>query len=352
MDSAPNTALYNIPFNIESFNGMPYRTLGKSGLSVSNVGLGTWKIGLPETGDGSRLDEKRAFQLFERAVELGVCFWDTANRYNNSSGNSERIIGRWLRQNPAQRRNLIIATKVSGGMDGLTPNHCGLSRGSILDAVYSSLARLQTSHIDLLYFHTYDPSAEIEESLVAIEDLIAKDMVRFFAVSNFTVENLKAYQSVQKNLSVRTRITAVQNQFDILDGEPVSHRGVMEYVFEAGISFIAWSPLAKGFLSEKYLDLPRVGAGHRLFDEGASTNIKPLSRKKIERLAVLSSKWDMTLSQLALSYMLTLPGMGPVIPSSATIAQLESNAAAAKIILSDQQKMQIENALRTDTANF
>src|SRR5690625_2154018 len=105
----PNTGLYNIPFKINSFNGMPYRNLGLSGLSVSNIGLGTWKIGYPETGDGSRINEKDAFLLFDRAIELGVTFWDTANRYNGASGNSERIIGLWFKNNPSQRRNVVLA---------------------------------------------------------------------------------------------------------------------------------------------------------------------------------------------------------------------------------------------------
>jgi aryl-alcohol dehydrogenase-like predicted oxidoreductase len=92
------------------------------------VGLGTWKLGLPETGDGSRAGEKEAYAIFDRAMELGVTFWDTANRYNNGAGNSERLIGRWLKANPDQRRNVVIATKMAGGMDGRTPNHSRLSR--------------------------------------------------------------------------------------------------------------------------------------------------------------------------------------------------------------------------------
>src|SRR5690606_38335530 len=108
-----NPALYNLPFKVNSFNGRPYRRLGNTGLKVSNVGLGTWKIGYPEAGDGSRVDEATAFGIFDLAVELGVTFWDTANRYNNASGNYERIIGNWLKSNPSQRRNIVLATKLS-----------------------------------------------------------------------------------------------------------------------------------------------------------------------------------------------------------------------------------------------
>jgi len=117
-DNNLSEKLYNIPFKIETFNDMPFRTLGNSGLKVPNIGLGTWKIGYPQKGDGSRINEKNAFEIFDKAIELGVTFWDTANRYNNASGNSERVIGRWLQNNPDQRRNVILSSKLGGCMDG------------------------------------------------------------------------------------------------------------------------------------------------------------------------------------------------------------------------------------------
>jgi len=98
--SVPHPDLYGVEYEMDDFNGMPYRWIGQSGLRASAVGLGTWKYGLPETGDGARVDERTAFQIFDRAIELGVTFWDTANRYNNASGNSERVIGRWLKATP------------------------------------------------------------------------------------------------------------------------------------------------------------------------------------------------------------------------------------------------------------
>lgn len=342
----PNTALYNIPFNLESFNGMPYQRLGTSGLQVSNVGLGTWKYGYPETGDGSRVDEDQAFLIFERAIELGVTFWDTANRYNGASGNSERIIGKWLKSNPHQRRNIILATKVYGGMDGLTPNHSGLSRGNILDSVYACLDRLDVDYIDLLYFHAFDPITPIEESLSAIEDLVSQDLVRYFGVSNFTLENLNHYHIVQSNMSVRNKIVAIQNQYDIINGEPSGFSGVLNYAQKTGISFVAWSPLVRGLLSDRYLDASHIGEGDRLFDEGIlKESFNEEIRQKLGKLATLADQWNMKLSQLTLSYMLSIPGMGPVIPSSSTILQLELNAAAGKIKLSDHQIIQIQQAL-------
>jgi aryl-alcohol dehydrogenase-like predicted oxidoreductase len=345
-NNKPDRQLYNIPFQSETFNGMPFRPLGNSGLKVPHVGLGTWKIGYPETGDNSRVNEKTAFQIFDRAIETGVTFWDTANRYNNASGNSERVIGSWINKNPDQRRNVIVATKIGGAMDGTTPNHCGLSRGNILDSVYASLDRLQLDHIDLLYFHLFDTSIPIEESLLAIEDLIQQDLVRYFAISNFTVDQMNAYKAMEKKLSPRVRIVAVQNKFDILNGEQVHYKGVLENAFNAGISFIAWSPLARGLLTEKYLDVKNIGKGDRLFDEGEINAASDLSYSDIlQQLGSLSPTWGMTLNQLAIAYMLTLPGMGPVIAACSDVKQLESNAAAGKIALTNEQRLQVKEVL-------
>ena len=343
----PHPDLYNVSFTLDDFHGMPYRPLGKSGLRASSVGLGAWKIGYPETGDGARVDEKTAFAIFDRAIELGVTFWDTANRYNAASGNSERVIGVWLSRNADQRRNIVLATKVYGGMDGRTPNHSGLSRGNILDSVYACLERLQVDVIDLLYFHSFDSHTPVEESLCAIEDLTRQDLVRYFGVSNFTTDQLALYQASASSLSPRCRLVAVQNQFDMLRGESASHPGVLDYAARTGISFIAWSPLALGLLTDRYLDLSKVGKGDRLFDEGALAAIadeRTLAR--LRQLAALARQWGMELAQLALVYMLGLPGMGPAIPSASTVKQLESNAVAGKITFNDEQRRQIREVLQ------
>lgn len=340
-------AFYGAPFEVNNFNNMPYRLLGKSGLKVSNIGLGTWKMGYPESGDGSRIDESNTFKILDRALELGVTFWDTANRYNNASGNSERIIGKWFQQNADQRRNIVLATKMAGTMDGLSPNHCGLSRGNIMESVYASLERLQLDHIDLLYFHRFDGITPPEESLAAIEDLVKQDLIRYFAVSNSSIDILKTYQAVQSQMTVRSRILAIQNQFDLLDGEEDDHLGVLDYAADHGLSFIAWSPMARGLLTNRYLNLENAGPGDRLFDEGdLKTKASPENMAKLNALASISSEMGIELSQLVIAYMLTMKGMGPIIPSSSSVKQLESNAAAGKIVLSEEQISKVKSIVK------
>ncbi|MBE7466199.1 MAG: aldo/keto reductase [Planctomycetes bacterium] len=342
----PRPDLYNVTFAADSFNGMPHRRLGRSGLRVSNVGLGTWKFGFPDSGDGSRVDEPTAYQILDRAIVLGVTFWDTANRYNNASGNSERILGRWLRQNSDQRRNVVLATKCYGGMDGSSPNHSRLSRTNILESVYASLARMQVEYLDVLYFHRFDTEAPADESLSAIDDLVRRDLVRYFAVSNFSADQLSLYRALERDFGPRVRVTAVQNRFDILTGEDAAHSGVLDYCARHEISYVAYSPLAKGLLTERYLEPSKAGPGDRLYDEGELT--RRADSKTLEILQSLSAcarEWNLKLGQLALAYMLTLPGMGPLIPSSSSIEQLEANAAAGKVALSAEQCSRVREIL-------
>lgn len=342
-----NPTLYNLPFKVNDFQQMPYRQLGNSGLKVSNVGLGTWKMGYPETGDGSRVTETAAFEIFDLAMELGVTFWDTANRYNNSSGNSERIIGKWLKENTSQRRDVVLATKLSGTMDGVTPNHCGLSRTNILDALYKSLERLQVDYIDVLYFHSFDDQTPVIESLAAIEDVVRQDLVRYFAVSNFDVEQIRAYLNCKDQVTVRSRIVAVQNQFDIVSGEAPAHEGVLNFAKETGISFVAWSPLARGLLTNRYLDVTRIGPGDRLYDEKSIDDFTESQRMaKVHELASLAETWSIPLNELVIAYMLSVPGMGPVIPASSTTDQLRSNARGGKLVLTDKQQQEINAILK------
>jgi len=336
--SKPKPEFFNAPLEIDAYHGMPYMRLGQSGLWASRIGLGTWKFGIPETGDEARVNAADAMNIFDRAVELGVAFWDSAPRYNNASGNSERVIGEWFSANPDQRRNVVLATKLYGGMDGLTPNHCRLTRGNIKESVYASLERLQTDAIDLLYFHHFDPVTPPEESFSAVEDLVREDLVRYLAISNFTVEQFRMYRDMELSFSPRSRIVAVQNQYDMLRKEHPDYRGVLEFTAGIGASFIPYSPLAEGFLAERYLDISKVRAGDRVYDQGQlDETATEENMRKLQSLAALARDWGMALNQLALAYTLTLPGMGPVIPGASSVEQVESNAEAGKIQLENDQ---------------
>ena len=325
---------YGMGFAFSEFNGMPYMKLGSSGLKVSKMGLGTWKFGYPERDDNSRTGREMAFRIMSRAVELGVTFWDTANRYNESSGNSERVIGEWFGEHPEERRNIVLATKMGGAMDGLTPNHGGLSRGNVLDSVYACLERLGVGHIDLLQFHCVDPDTPIEESLEAIADLRSQDLIRYFGMSNAPVKDIEEYRKVAREYRL-PMVCSVQNSFNPLTGTRAAHAGVLEYCAANGISFIPFSPLLRGLLTNRYLKGKDVGAGDRLVYEG---ELEELTQgdvyDKLDRLAEIAEGLDLTIAQLSLAYLLSLPGMGPLIPSASNLQQLEENARAGTVELS------------------
>lgn len=324
---------YGIDFSFDSFNGMPYLRLGGSGLRVARVGLGTWKFGYPERNDGSRIGRDMAFRIMDRALELGATFWDTANRYNESSGNSERVIGEWFREHSEERRNIVLATKMAGAMDGVTPNHCGLSRANVLDSVYASLDRLGVERIDLLQFHRLDPETPIEESLEAVADLRRQDLVRYLGLSNATVADLERYAEVARTHALPA-VCSVQNSFNPLNGARPEQQGVLAYCAQHRVSFMAYSPLLRGLLTNRYLKGRQVGAGDRLYDEGEVARLTSDGvQDRLTRLEEIAAGLDLTIAQLSLAYLHSLPGMGPLIPSASSVAQLEENAAAAAVRL-------------------
>ena len=321
------------PYKTKDFNGMPYRRLGDCGLSVSNVGLGTWKFGFPDTGDGSRVDAVTGYSILNRALELGVTFWDTANAYNAGTGQSEQVIGKWFQANKSARRNIVLASKVEVGLEGFTPNHSGLSRENILDGVDGCLRRLGVDYIDLLYFHHKDPDVPVQESLEAVEDLVRAGKVRYFAVSNFQVPDLKEYAIVNEGMTRRTRVSAVQNEYNILLGETMPN--VLDYCSQNGIAFIAYSPLGRGLLSGKYRKVEDMGDNTRMVQDKLLSRYSQDVMEKLNKLIDLSKEVDIPLPMLTLAYMLTLQGMGPVIPACSSIEQLEQNAKAGTVKLDD-----------------
>jgi 1-deoxyxylulose-5-phosphate synthase len=151
---------------------------------------------------------------------------------------------------------------------------------------------------------------------------------------------------LEKQFSRRVRVIAIQNHYDILNNEPAETAGALDACAQSKVSFVAWSPLWRGLITERYLDLNKVGRGDRLFDEGSlQHDATPQALAKLRRLADLAHAWGLEVSQLALAYMLLLPGMGPVIPAVSNVRQLESNAKAGTLQLAPAQVEAVRAAL-------
>ena len=321
-----------------------FNRLGCSGLRVSDVGLGTWKFGYPDTGDGARTDEKTSLAILDKAAELGVVFWDTADRYNMGTGHSEMIIGKWLEANPNERTNIVLATKCRWAMNGETPNHEGLSRRHIIEAVGHSLKRLGQDHIDLLQFHGPDPGCPVAESVRAVDDLIRQGLVQYWGVSNFNVAQLAEFQRVADDY-LCCRLISVQNYCNVITGERAPQTGVLDYCANNGIGHIPYSPLAKGLATARYIDLSKVGPGDRLYDDG---NLEKLRTERavaiVKVLEELANQHGKTVAQVSLAWLLSTPGVATVIPSCSTVEQLEDNAGASGLRLTDEQMQRIAEA--------
>jgi aryl-alcohol dehydrogenase-like predicted oxidoreductase len=162
---------------------------------------------------------------------------------------------------------------------------------------------------------------------------------------------LRAYRDAESALSIRCRVLAVQNQYDILNGESARQPGVLAYAARERISFVAYSPLALGLLTERYFDIAKAGKGDRLYDEGVLQRVTTeATMARLHQLAELAHASNLQLSQLVLAYMLALPGMGPLIPGTSSVQQLESNAAAGRITLTDEQRQQVHSILESAQA--
>lgn len=303
---------------------MEYRYLGRSGLKVSEICLGTLSF-------GRQADEEVSHALMDRYVEAGGNFFDTSNSYN--AGVSEEILGRWLKRR--SRHEAIIATKVrfsSGEGDG--PNDIGLSRKHILHAVEGSLRRLQVDYIDLYQVHCWDPGTPLEESLQTLDDLVRSGKVRYLGASNFA-----AYQ-LQKALDISDvrgweRFVSLQPQYSLL--ERSIEWEILALCRAEGLGVLPWSPLRHGWLSGKYRrDTATPAADSRV--QGAVNQgwREAWDMREEERTwQVLDTLWNVaegtgkTPAQVALNWLLRQPGVTSPIIGVRNMQQLEDNLGAA-----------------------
>jgi len=308
---------------------MEYRKLGRTGLKVSALCLGTMQFGWTT-------DETTAAEVMDAFVTAGGNFMDTADIYSrwhpgNPGGVSEEIIGRWLQQR-GHRRQVVLATKVRGRMwDG--PNGEGLSRAHVIQACEDSLRRLQTDWIDLYQTHWYDAETPIEETLRALDDLVRDGKVRYVGCSNYPAWRLTAalWQSDKRGL---VRYDALQPHYSLVHRAEFE-RELADLCREQQIGVIPYSPLAGGFLTGKYRkDQPlpesaRVGGVRRYFTERNWALLDAL-----EAVARTHSK---TMSQVALAWQLAQPVITSPIIGANNVDQLSDILGAVGLRLAEDE---------------
>ncbi len=310
---------------------MRYRTLGRTGLQVSEAMMGT-------TTFGRQIWEDEGLPIIEAALDAGVNFFDTSDVYGE--GEAERILGKALK---GRRGSAVIATKV-WGRTGPHPNDEGLSRKHVMDAVESSLRRLQTDYIDLYQFHQWDDGTPLEESLRAVDDLVRQGKVRYVGCSNFAAWQLAKglWLSEVHNLA---RIDCVQPRYSLVSREIEAE--LLPLCRTEGVGVIAYNPLAGGLLTGKYDRTKPPPPDTRL-------GVRPLYKEMfwsdrnfdaIERLQALGEKLGRSIVGLALGWLLARSGVTCAILGATKADQVRANLAAMEVPLTAEEVTLVEQAV-------
>jgi aryl-alcohol dehydrogenase-like predicted oxidoreductase len=293
---------------------MEIREIGRSGLRVSLVGLGCNQF-------GGRLNAEETAKVVDRAIDLGITHFDTADIYGNRGG-SEDYLGRCL---GARRPKIVLATKFAKPMSDNPPARRG-TRGYIIDAVNASLKRLRTDWIDLLYMHEPDPGTPIEETLRALDELIKAGKVRHIAASNYTSEQVSAADRAAKAIGVAGFIGS-QDELSLLNRD--MEKALLPALEKLGLGLIPYFPLAGGALSGKYRKGKPAPDGRLNTGHGYSERF--LSERNfamVEKLAAFAEARGHTLLELAMSWLAGRPLVASIITGATRPDQLDANVKA------------------------
>ncbi|MFS0636793.1 aldo/keto reductase family protein [Mesobacillus foraminis] len=314
---------------------MNFRKLGRTGLKVSEISLGSWLT------YGNSTEKETAVKTIDKAYELGINSFDTANVY--ATGESERIVGEALSKYP--RESYVLATKVFWPM-GEGPNDRGLSRKHVFEQLHASLKRLNQEYVDIYYCHRYDPETPIDETLRTIDDMLRQGKILYAGVSEWTAQQIQeALQTADRYLL--DRIVVNQPQYNMF------HRYIEKEVIpvseQNGISQIVFSPLAQGVLTGKYKRGRQLPEGSRALDPSSNMYMGNLLKDevliKVEQLEKVANELDIKLSQLAIAWILRQPNVASALIGASKPEQVEENVKAAGVQLTDEVAAKIEGIL-------
>ncbi|KIL36453.1 aldo/keto reductase [Cohnella kolymensis] len=297
---------------------MDYRQLGKSGVRVSALGLGT-------NAFGSRADRAASIRIIHEALDSGINFIDTANTYSGTE--SERIIGEAL---AGRRYEAVLATK-AGLPRGEGPNARGSSRYHIQQEIEGSLKRLNTDHIDLYQIHTFDPHTPLEETLRTLDDLIRAGKIRYIGASNYAAWELMKALGISDRLGLN-RFTSIQPSYSLADRTP--EQELVPLCLDQGVGIIPYFPLAGGLLSGKYTDVSNPPPGSRLEKNPDFAKRIDSERMRLGReVSRIAQDLNTTPAALSLSWLMTRPAVSTIIVGATRVEQLTENLSAASLKL-------------------
>lgn len=314
---------------------MEYRRLGRSGVKVSELALGSWLT------YGGSVDEKQSEAVIDRAYELGINFFDTANVYHR--GAAEVVVGKALKK--YRRDSYVLATKAFFPM-GDGPNDRGLSRKHIMEQCEASLKRMGVEYIDLYQCHRYDPETPVDETLRALDDLIRQGKVLYAGVSEWSAVQINTAVHTARELGL-DRIVSNQPNYSML--QRYIEKDIVPVSQEHGIGQIVFSPLAQGVLTGKYKPGQPIPEGTRAADPGSNMFIgRVLTEEnlvRVERLRPIAERNGLSLAQLALAWILRLDNISSCIIGASRPEQVDENVKASGVKLSAADLQEIESIL-------
>jgi voltage-dependent potassium channel beta subunit len=310
---------------------MEYRSVGRSGLKVSEIALGSWLT------YGYGVDDDAARACVRKAYDLGVIFFDTADVYHQ--GAAEAFLGTELKA--YRRRDLVLATKCYFPMSD-NPNDCGLSRKHICESLHDSLQRLQTDYVDLLQCHRFDPHVPLEETVRAMDDLIRQGKMLYWGVSEWPAAQIRRAHDVARALGAAPPISNQPNYS--IAGRWIEANGVQQACAELGMGILPFSPLAQGVLTGKYSG-GKVPADSRVASAQMNMFLKSVDRDvadRVDRLRPIAERHGLTLAQLALRWLLQRDAVSSVIIGASRAEQVEMNCQLPEVVLSADDLAQVD----------
>jgi aryl-alcohol dehydrogenase-like predicted oxidoreductase len=321
---------------------MEYVNLGKTGMKVSRICLGCMTYGRPPAPGEPKagrhmwaLNEEQSQPFLRQALDLGINFWDTANVY--SSGDSERVIGKFLKSN-TRREAMVIATKVHGEMRS-EPNGRGLSRKAMLFELDQSLTRLQTDYVDLYQIHRWDYETPIEETLEALHDMVKTGKVRYIGASSMFAWQF-AKSLYLADLHGWTRFVSMQNHYNLLYRE--EEREMLGLCQDQGIGVIPWSPLARGRLTRAWQSESTKRSETDRFGNTMYSRTEEDDKKVVNRLGDIAEKRGVPRAQVALAWLLSKPAVTAPIVGATKPNHLEDAVAALSLKLTPEEVGSLE----------
>ncbi|MCV4234631.1 aldo/keto reductase family protein [Virgibacillus sp. LDC1] len=312
---------------------MKYRRLGRTGLKVSEISLGSWLT------YGGYVERENAVNAIKTAYDLGINFFDTANVYEK--GAAEVLVGETLKAYP--RESYVLATKAFWPM-GDGPNDRGLSRKHIMEQAHASLKRLNHDYVDIFYCHRHDPETPLDETLRAIDDLVRQGKVLYVGVSEWQASQIAEALTVADRYLL-DRIVVNQPIYNMF--ERYIEKEIIPLSERSGIGQVVFSPLAQGLLTGKYTsasDIPEDSRAAKL--EWMRKGITEEKIAKVRELEKIAAELEVSVGNLALAWILRQPNVASALVGASRPEQVTENAKASGIELSEEVQARIEEILK------